>query len=113
MEVVLPDMFDQRRNQELGITAATSARDFSTAVHRLPQALRAIFVDGANGKIYFARRLNRKLEDLTVRLGLSEHLTVFAGPIGTESCKTSRDSEGFAGAARQVRSRAETGSSEK
>jgi hypothetical protein len=76
------------------MTAVTSARDFSTGVHRLPQALRAIFVDAANGKIYFARRLNRKLEDLTVRLGLSEHLTVFAEPIGTESCKTSGGSEG-------------------
>jgi hypothetical protein len=106
-------MFDQRSSRDLDMKTATASRDFSTAVHRLAQALRAIFVDGANGKIYFARRLNRKLEDLTVRLGLSEHLTVFAGPIGTESCKTSRGSEGFAGAERQVRSRAETGSSEK
>jgi len=90
----LLDTFDQRLNRKLGMTAVTSARDFSTGVHRLPQALRAIFVDAANGKIYFARRLNRKLEDLTVRLGLSEHLTVFAEPIGTESCKTSGGSEG-------------------
>jgi len=94
MEVVLPDMFDRRISQDLGLGAAKSSRDFSTGVHRLPQALCAIFVDAANGKIYFARRLNRKLEDLTVRLGLSEHLTVFAEPIGTESCKTSGGSEG-------------------
>jgi len=100
-------MFDQRISQDLGTGAAKSSRDFSTVVHRLPQAFGAIFVDAAHGKIYFARRLNRKLEDLTVRSGLSEHLTVFAGPTGTESCKTSRGSEGIAGAERQVRSRVE------
>jgi hypothetical protein len=56
----------------------TSVRIFSTVVHRLAQASRANLVDAADGKIYFARRLNRKIEDLTVRSGLSEFLNVFA-----------------------------------
>ena len=54
------------------------ARIFSTVVHRLAQASRANLVDAADGKIYFAGRLNRKIEDLTVRLGFSEFLNVFA-----------------------------------
>ena len=57
---------------------ASGARNFSTVVHRLAQASRANLVDAADGKIYFARRLNRKLEDLTVRLGLGEFLNGFA-----------------------------------
>ena len=53
-------------------------RIFSTVVHRLAQGWRTNLVDATDGKIYFARRLNRIVEDLTVRLGLSEFLNGFA-----------------------------------
>ena len=62
---------------------AWGARNFSTVVHRLAQAWRAILVDAADGKIYFARRLNRIVEDLTVRMGLGEFLNGFAVPSAT------------------------------
>jgi hypothetical protein len=40
--------------------AARAARDFCTIVHRFAQRFDQNLIDGANGKNYFASRLNRE-----------------------------------------------------